>query len=358
MRSTKRAGQQMERAIAPPRKQSSCFRCLVPLLLLILFACQANAGETVTILDGGQVYAGPISDRIPTNILAQSGLKLRPGDKVLFNGSPVSSDEALPPSRNYFLQVLRAASLVVNGKEYLMTAGPIAGALQATGTQLYSADQLEPPGESFISGGLSVRYSPAHVLSVMADGKQTQIRTSALTISSALAQAGIGLLGLDYSQPAEDRPLPQDGIIRVIRVSEAIILAQKSIPFTSQFQASPDVELDHQEILRPGQPGLTVSRSRIRYEDGKEVARLVESETVVRPPQNRLVAYGTKVVLHTASVDGVTLQYWRTVQMYATAYSPCNSGVKGQCFSGTSSALPAATGVVAVHPPLYSPFPR
>jgi 3D (Asp-Asp-Asp) domain-containing protein len=40
--------------------------------------------------------------------------------------------------------------------------------------------------------------------------------------------------------------------------------------------------------------------------------------------------------------------------MYATAYSPCNSGVKGQCFSGTSSGLPAGKGVVAVDPSLYS----
>jgi 3D (Asp-Asp-Asp) domain-containing protein len=133
-----------------------------------------------------------------------------------------------------------------------------------------------------------------------------------------------------------------------VRVSESVLLAQRSIPFKSDFQASADVELDHQEVLQPGQPGLAVSRTRVRYEDGKEVARQTESQTLVRPPKDRIIGYGTKVVVHTSIVDGVQIQYWRAVQMFATAYSPCNSGVPGKCYSGTSSGKPVQQGVVAV----------
>jgi uncharacterized protein YabE (DUF348 family) len=41
--------------------------------------------------------------------------------------------------------------------------------------------------------------------------------------------------------------------------------------------------------------GLTVERIRIRYEDGEEISRLTEDETVVRPPKTRILGYGTKV---------------------------------------------------------------
>jgi 3D (Asp-Asp-Asp) domain-containing protein len=130
-------------------------------------------------------------------------------------------------------------------------------------------------------------------------------------------------------------------------VSESVILSQKTIPYKSNFQLSSNVELDHQEVTEPGQPGLTVSRTRVRFENGVEVVRQTESETVVRYPRDRVVGYGTKVVIHTAVVDGVQIKYWRAVQMFTTAYSPCNSG-GDRCYPGTSSGKPVQKGVTAV----------
>jgi hypothetical protein len=42
------------------------------------------------------------------------------------------------------------------------------------------------------------------------------------------------LIGLDYSLPAGNDPLPSDGKIRVARVTESLQLAQKPIPFGSE----------------------------------------------------------------------------------------------------------------------------
>ncbi|OGO33056.1 MAG: hypothetical protein A2Z03_11575 [Chloroflexi bacterium RBG_16_56_8] len=134
-----------------------------------------------------------------------------------------------------------------------------------------------------------------------------------------------------------------------MRVSESLIFTQKSIPFTIEFQESADIEFGQEQLLQPGQNGLAMSRIRIRYEDGQEVFRQTESETVVRLPQKRIAARGTKIVLKTTSVDGVTIQYWRAIQMYATSYSPCRLGVPGLCSTGTAGGLPLKKGVVAMY---------
>ena len=107
------------------------------------------------------------------------------------------------------------------------------------------------------------------------------------------------------------------------------------------------MELDQQKILQPGQTGLSVSRVRIVYEDGQEALRQNESETIVRAPQDQIVGYGTKVVIHTTTINGVQIQYWRAVSMYATSYSPCRSG-GSKCYSGTSSGQPVQKGEVAL----------
>jgi len=75
-------------------------------------------------------------------------------------------------------------------------------------------------------------------------------------------------------------------------------------------------------------------------------------ETLVRPPKTRLLGYGTKVEIKTAEVDGVKIEYWRAVQMYATAYSPCRSGAV-QCYPGTSSGQALRKGMVGLRQSWY-----
>ena len=106
------------------------------------------------------------------------------------------------------------------------------------------------------------------------------------------------------------------------------------------------MELDQQKILQPGQPGLSVSRVRIVYEDGQEASRQNESESVVRTPQDQIVETGTQVVMHTVAVGGTPLQYWRVIQMYATVYCGCSGGTK--------SGMVGGKGVVAVDPSAYN----
>ena len=198
-----------------------------------------------------------------------------------------------------------------------------------------------------------ITYRPSQELTVTTIAGVVRIRSSARTVGAALAGAGIPLVGLDYSLPAESDALPSDGQIRVVQVSESVQLIQKPIPFETETVSSPEVELGTQEIAQPGENGLAIARTRIRYEDGQEVSRVTEDESVVRPPQTRIVNTGTKIVVNTTTVDGVTIEYWRAYEMYATIYSPCNSGTGG-CSYGTASGQRAGKGVVAVDPSMYS----
>jgi 3D (Asp-Asp-Asp) domain-containing protein len=162
-------------------------------------------------------------------------------------------------------------------------------------------------------------------------------------------------VGLDRAIPGESDAIPQDARVGVARVHETVSLVQDPIPFGNQSQDADDVELGIEQVLQPGLPGLSVTRTRVRFQDNVEVSRLRESEVVVRPPQDRLVLLGTKIVDKTTTVDGVSLSYWYTMQMYATVYSPCNSGTAdGSCSTGTASGLRAGKGVVAVDPGLFA----
>ncbi len=329
------------------------YRCAPAFLaLVLLFACQPiTTAAQVKILDSGQRYLLQTNEKTPATLLAQAGLVLNPADSVLYLGASVPLNQPLPTAKTYTLQIRRAVPLRLNSgnqSQILQTAAFTVGqALNEAGLQLYAADRLNPPAETPITGAMIVNHTPSRELTVHTGGKALQIRSAAMTVRQALAEAGIPLQGLDYSLPAESDPLPVDGQIRIVHVQESILLVQKSIPFTDDYQASADLELDQQAIIQPGVPGLTVSRVRIRYEDGQEITRQSEGESVVRPPQTRVLGYGTKIAIYTLQTPGGPLQYWRAVQMWATSYSPCRSAAD-RCYYGTSSGLPVKKGVAAL----------
>jgi len=331
-------------------------KCGLALLFAVfLLSCQPPTLPTITIIEDDQVTALQTDEHVPSAILAQAGIALNPNDHFLLNGLPVAPNSPIANSpvsgSPITIQLRRAVTVIITTpegqKQIQSSAFTVGEALQEAGIQLRTSDKVDPPVNAPITSPVTIHYSPSREFTITVDGKTIQALSSAQTVGEALAEAGIPLLGLDYSLPAEKEALPSDGQIKVVRVSESVILAQKPIPFESELIASAEIPLDQTQILEPGASGLSVQRVRIRYEDGKEISRVTENETRVRPPKKRVLAYGTKIEIKTASVDGVQIEYWRAVQMYATSYSPCNSGI-ASCSSTTASGKQVQKGVVAL----------
>lgn len=327
-------------------------------ILLGLAACRVAPATTITVLDGESVITLQTRERVPLLFLTDAGIEFSSEDRLFLNGVPIAPDEAVEPQASMTVQIRRPVELTVlgpQGEQVIRTAElTVAGAIREQGIDLRAGDFIDPAADTIINGPMAITYRPGRDITVSIGGQALSRRTSVETIGEALAEAGLPLVGADYSVPAENEPVPGDGQIRVVRVAESLVLALKPIPFTSEYREAADVELGVEEILQPGRSGLAMSRTRIRYEDGQEVSRVAETESIVRAPQTRIAARGTKIVVKAASVDGVAVEYWRVLEMYATSYSPCRSGVQGQCFTGTSLGLPVKKGVVAVDITFYN----
>ena len=325
-------------------------------LILFLSACQLNNQASITILDGNNILTVESSERVPLILLTQNGIVPQPNDRVLLNGLPVPIDLPLHETKFIQLQLRRAVALTINtpqGQQVIQTSALTVGqALNEAGYSLNVNDKINPPAETMITDSLSVTYTPARDLIIYSGDDLINIRSAAGTVGQALAEAGLPLIGLDTSSPLENEALPADGQIRVVRVHESISIALEPIAFDVEVIDSPEIPLGQEETIQPGVNGVAMVRTRIRYEDGKEVSRETEDEKVLREPQDRIVARGSQIVL--APVGGnAPYEYWYATEMYATWYSPCNSGTGG-CSYGTASGARAGYGIVAVDYSIYS----
>ena len=297
-------------------------------------------------------------ERIPANLLAAAGILLFPGDRLTLNGATLDPYTALPTGSPVVLEFQAATPITVVDGESQQTVyasgDTVYEALWQGGINLSLADRLSLAGSTPINGPLTVELDRAQPVTIQLAGAAVQTATTAETVGALLTQAGIPLQGLDYAVPAEDQPLPDDRVVRVIRVSEEIALEQKAIPFTSSYQQDNETELDTSRVITAGEYGIEVSRVRIRLEDGAETGRTAEAAWVAKEPQNQLLGYGTQPVVKTIDTPYGTLEYWRAVTAFATSYSPCRLGIPNYCNTQTSSGAQLRQGIVAVTRAWYS----
>jgi uncharacterized protein YabE (DUF348 family) len=305
-----------------------------------LFACQPPTPPTITILDNNQTVTLQTDERVPSALIKQAGITLNTNDRILSNGLPIALDQPITNSP-ITLQIRRAVSITISSPQGEQTiqssAFTIGEALQEANFQIRAGDKVDPPLNSPTlrpnSGQVSnspISISIARELTVSVDGKMLQIQSSARTVGEALAEAGLPLLGLDQAIPSENEALPVDRFaqIKVVRVSESVVLAQKPIPFESELIASANVPLDQNQILQPGENGLSVQRIRIRYEDGNEISRVTEVETVVRAPEKRILGYGTKIEINIGVPYKCTPRRIRPVVRAAIVVTTAHRAVK------------------------------
>jgi uncharacterized protein YabE (DUF348 family) len=329
-------------------------RWLLPAFLLL--ACQAQGSRTVTIRDGSETRTISTSETMPLLILNEAGITAQPTDRVLVNGVAFGLEDEISLAGNLDIQLFRTVSVRLISpqmdKTILTSAMTVADVLNEDGIVLGSLDEVRPPLTTPITDSLTISIFPAQELTVTTGGMVVKIRSTARTVGEALAEAGLPLMGLDTSSPAENEPLPVDGQITVRRVSESVVVELQSIPFDSEESESADVAFGSQEILQNGVNGVAMVRTRIRFEDGVEVSRVQEEKMTLKEPVTQIIATGSKIVLSPADGDA-PYPYWFATQMYASWYSPCNSGT-GSCSYGTASGARAGYGIVAVDYSIYS----
>jgi uncharacterized protein YabE (DUF348 family) len=320
---------------------------------------EVPSGRMVTILARGEIRqvsypgGGPVSLRA---LLDLAEIELGETEWVFADGVALAPDTVLaaPPLR---IDIRPAVEflLLENGQTTRHSApGPTVGeALWQAGITLYAADEVIPPSmtslDSIGQNPVVIEIVRSQMLTILADGRETGARSAGKTVGEALARAGFALTGLDYSIPAESDPLPADGAIRIVRVREEILREQSQIPFERETQPSAELDLDQSKVIQPGAYGILESVVRVRLEDGVEIRRTPEGRQILLPPQTRIVAYGTRIVLRTVDTPDGSFEYYRAITVYATSYSPCRLGVTPpRCSYVTRSGMAMQKGLIAM----------
>lgn len=284
-------------------------------------------------------------------MLEQAGFKPSSQDSVFLNGLPVELSEKLPQGRDLVLLYRPAVTLGVNldGEERMLTssASNLGEALWQAGIQLRDGDRVSVAPNAALEQDLEVEIHTGRGLNITVDGKTVEGYSAAPTVAEGLADNGVVLQDQDYSQPSPDDPLPEEGLIKVIRVTEEILSEQRLIPFETESLADNSMFINERTVTQTGENGLAVTRVKVRFEDGVEVARETQGEVILAEPVAQIEYYGTKLLENYVDTPEGPLKYYLAIDAVATSYSPCRLGVEGLCSNITASGRVLTKGIVA-----------
>lgn len=285
---------------------------------------------TLTVDGATSVFRTVIEN--PSDILRAAGVTIDQDDEVIVNGAPVQPDQLrrypLPANRISIRHAL-TVSLIdgdLPAESLITTADTVGDALAEADVTLYLGDSIEPPVESALEQDMQIVIDRSLPVTVELDGSTTVTRTQAERVGALLDELNITLNGFDYAVPPVNARLRAGMTVRIVRVTEEVIVEPIEVPYERVTLANAEMELDTTAITTAGVAGRDERRIRIRYENGVEVRRFDEGVVRVQDPVNEVLSYGTRLVYRTVDTPDGPREYWRKLRMYATSYHPAALG--------------------------------
>lgn len=310
--------------------------------------------------------------------LAEAGIVLGPHDELALAGEPATLDTPLPavaldglPRRpgippNYpwhgisqrpvEVSLRRALPMVVEEQGLPITlwttASTVGEALAQEGLLFYTGDLVQPGLGTPVSAGLRIYVERSKPVTIRSKNGALATRTRADSVSDFLAEQGLLLTGMDRIEPALESALLDDMEIKITRVQQAYEIEDDVTRYATVWEPDPELEIDNWRLDLEGANGILRHRYRVTLEDGEPITRTLEDSWMAQQPVTRTYKYGTQIVMRELETADGPVSYWRKIRMFATSYSPANSGQSPDAYYYGLTRLGDVVqrGVVAVDP--------
>lgn len=272
-------------------KITTCF-LLLCCFALSFAACSAKA-VTVTINDSGT----------KTEVEASTGMKV--SEAIEKGGLTLGEKDETTPEKDEKITedtteitIKRYAKVtVVKGtekKEVELVGGTVEEAIKKAGFTLDANDAVDADKNAYLKDGMTINITAALKVTLTADGKTTEVSTSAKDVKSFLDEQKIKLGKDDTVSEKLETPLKNGMKIVVKRVEFKEEKKTEEIDFETEKEYSDLMNEGESEVTQKGEKGEKEVVYTVKYVDGKEESREKKSEKITKNPVNEITTYGTK----------------------------------------------------------------
>jgi uncharacterized protein YabE (DUF348 family) len=225
-------------------------------------------------------------------------------------------------------------------------------ALKKANISIALKDKLDKALDSKIINNDIITINRAVTLNVLVDNKELSITSSEKDVAQMLITEKIVLSPSDKVLPSLKTNITKGMDVVITRVKTETIEEKESIDFKTVTTNDKNVLKSEKKVSQNGVKGEKSISIDVTYENGKEVARKVVKETIVKKPKNKVIVQGT-MSPKTISRGGLPEESTKVVNVSATNTSGKTLTVKATAywaFNGVNNTY-TASGKKAVRDP-------
>ncbi len=275
-------------------------RTLVLVLVLAGTTAFAAAHKSVTLDVDGSVRSVTAFGRTVGDVLAANGVVVDERDLVV-----PAPEAAVPDGGTVVVRHGREVTVVVDGEERTVwttarTVGEVLADLGLRGDLRSSASRSAPLGRG------TLEVSTSKTLHVVVDGATQDVVTTAGTVGEALAEAGV-VLGEHDTVSVPPRTAAVDGLAVVVtRVATEVRSETTTHAFEVVRKDDDGLTKGMEVVSVKGRNGTSVVTYEAQLVGGVEVGRRVLAEAVLEPAVDEVVRVGTATAPTMADVPPVS----------------------------------------------------
>ena len=283
------------------------------------------AQKSVTLTVDGQSREVSTYAETAGEVLADEGLVPASHDVVL-----PAPDSAVGDGDSIVLNRARPLSLTVDGvqTDVYTTALSVDGALDELG---YRTDELvlsASRSERVPLDGMELSVTTPKDVTLIADGQQRVVTTTAATAGDLLAEQGIALSATDRTSLYPQQPLLDAMVLRVTRVQVTDVTEVQTLDHPTTETPDPEALEGDRTVTQEGVDGEQTVTWRVTVTDGVETGREQVQSVVTTEAVAELVTVGTKPAPKSEAVVSADGLNW-------AALAKCESGGRPNAVSAS-----------------------
>lgn len=238
--------------------------------------------------------------------------------------------------------------------QFVTYESTVENALEARDISIGQKDKIYPALDSKLSDQEQITIKRALNIQVAVDGKTLELKSAETNIASLLKAEGITLNSEDKVKPGKETLLTEGLKIEVIRVETKILTENLPIPYKEVVKSNKKLPNTSRKVIQEGKNGEKQVATSIIYENGKEVSRTIANETILKPPTDKIIEQGTKLVMP-VTASGSIMNYSKVFTAKATAYWAVNGVSRTYTASGRKAVRDTGGySTIAVDPKVIS----
>lgn len=235
------------------------------------------------------------------DLLSDEEISVTKEDKVY----PASSNK-ITDGMKVVIEKAKPFSIVIDGKEQKVysTAKTVGELLKEKKIELRQYDKVYPAIHKALGSKQKVMIQRAFPVTLHGSDQSQQLWSTSTTVADFLKEHQVSLDEFDRVEPALEENVKANMAIKVIRVEKASDVLEEPIPFSEVKQEDASLSIGTEKMIQGGIAGKKKKTFEVIKENGKEISRNLQKEEIIQEAQNQKVAVGTKQEVMQEKVEG------------------------------------------------------